>query len=96
MYLNYNLSDDRFSGHEVTLNSPDRFGMNEAAAAEAARLRVAADAAARRVALAAAAPGPDRNDRQTTFRPEPVRIVRAPIETGTHREQRLGLSLIHI
>jgi hypothetical protein len=90
VYINLELPDDRFSGCEVTLNFPARIGMNEAAAAEAVRIRVAADAAARHVAPVATAPGSDRNDRQSLSRPELAHVVRGPAGTETHRDLRSG------
>lgn len=66
--LNLSLPEVRNSGREVTPNLPDRIGMNaDVVAANAARLRAAADAAALRVGYASAAPGSDRNERQSVY-----------------------------
>ena len=74
----------------MTLNLPDRIGMNVSAAAKAARLQAAADAAIRHSGLSPSVGTPGRGDYQATVRADDASSsVRAPGEAGTTRENRV-------
>ena len=95
-YINLQLSEDRNSGHEVTLNLPARIGTDISTAAEAMRLPAVADSAIRRDGFASGLGNADRDDRQNAVRADlPSASVRAPGEAGTAREDQVRTSDYH-
>jgi hypothetical protein len=77
----------------VTLNLPDRIGMNASIAAEAARLQAIADSAIRRSGFSTSVGTPDRGGHQNVVHGDhAASSVRAPGEAGTTREDRVRTS----
>ena len=81
----------------MTLNLPDRIGMNAAAAAEAARLHAIADRAIHRSGFSTTVGTSDRGGRQDPIRPDSAASpVRAPGEAATTREDRVRTSAYYV
>ena len=81
----------------MTINLPDRIGMNASAAAEAARLQAIADSAIRRSGFSTSVGTPARGGHQNAIHDDhAASSVRAPGEAGTTREDRVRTSAYYV
>lgn len=81
----------------MTLNLPDRIGMNAAAAAEAARLQAIADSAIQRSGFSTSVGTPNRGGYQNPVHGDhAASSVHAPGEADTTREERVRTSAYYV